>query len=99
MGHSARVGIPPPTLFQKREKDGAPASSLVEAKRPTQAKIGLLWAPAFKSAAHPGRALTVREFGALSDLDNVTVRITDVAARLAVLGYRFRDEFGSSTFP
>ena len=42
---------------------------------------------------------TVLEVGALSDLDNISVRIADVAARLAVLGYRFRDEFGSSTFP
>ena len=45
------------------------------------------------------RTLTVREIGALSDLDNVTVRIADVAANLAVLGYRLRDELGSSTFP
>src|ERR1700691_4692599 len=46
-----------------------------------------------------GRALTVLELGALSDLDDITVRIADVAANLAVLWYRFRDEFGSSTFP
>jgi hypothetical protein len=52
-----------------------------------------------KSAPRPGRALTVREVGALSDFDNVTVRIADVAAYLAVLGYRLRDELGSSTFP
>src|ERR1700688_3319109 len=45
------------------------------------------------------RALTVLELGALSDLDNITVRIADVAANLAVLGNRFRDELGSSTFP
>jgi hypothetical protein len=38
------------------------------------------------TASHPCRALTVPEFRlALSDLDNVTVRIADVAARLAVL--------------
>ena len=92
-------GILYPTLFQKREKDGAPASSLVEAKRPTQAKIGLLWALAFKSASHAGRALTVREIGALSHLDNITIRIADVTARLAVLGDRLGDELGSSTFP
>src|ERR1700720_4381230 len=47
----------------------------------------------------PGRALTVRELGALSDFDDITVRIADVAAYLAVLGDRLRDEFGSSTFP
>ena len=46
-----------------------------------------------------GRALTVLERGALSDLDNVTVRIADVAANLAILGYWRRDELGSSTFP
>src|SRR5208283_4623949 len=33
------------------------------------------------------------------DLDNVTVRIADVAANLAVLGYWLRDELGPSTFP
>jgi hypothetical protein len=36
------------------------------------------------------QALTVLEIGALSDLDDVTVRIADVAANLAVLGNRFR---------
>src|SRR5690349_15501327 len=43
--------------------------------------------------------LTVFELGALSDLDNVTVRITDVTANLAVLGYWLREEFGSSALP
>src|ERR1700733_2691878 len=52
-----------------------------------------------KSESHRGRALTVREVGALPDLDNVTVRIADVAANLAVLGYGLCDELGSSTFP
>src|ERR1700733_13637553 len=47
----------------------------------------------------PGRSSTVRQVGALSDLDNISVRIADVAARLAVLGNRLRDELGSSTFP
>jgi hypothetical protein len=47
----------------------------------------------------PGRGSTVREVGALSDLDNISVRIADVAARLAVLGDRLRDELRSSTFP
>src|SRR5580704_5338832 len=46
-----------------------------------------------------GRASPVLEVGALSDLDNVSVRIADVAANLAVLGNRFREELGSSTFP
>jgi hypothetical protein len=47
----------------------------------------------------PDRELTVGEGSGLSDLDNVTVRIADVAANLAVLGDRFSDELGSSTFP
>jgi hypothetical protein len=46
-----------------------------------------------------GRALTIDLIGTLSDFDDVTVRISDVTADLAVLGYRFGDEFGSSTFP
>src|SRR5580698_2874507 len=53
----------------------------------------------FKTECHPGRALTVLELGALADLDNIAVRIADVAANLAVLGYRLRNELGSSTFP
>src|SRR5271167_3189992 len=50
---------------------------------------------------HPirGRALTVRQVGALSDFDDIAVRIADVAAYLAVLGDRRRDELGPSTFP
>src|ERR1700733_11328028 len=49
---------------------------------------------------HPIRqALTVFEIGALSDLDNVAVRIADVAANLAVFGYGLGEELGSSTFP
>src|SRR5579862_4571290 len=55
--------------------------------------------PRLKSALPAGRALTVREIGALSDLDNITVRIADVASNLAVLGNRFREELGSSTLP
>src|SRR3984885_7763072 len=46
-----------------------------------------------------GRASPVLKVGALSDLDDVAVRIADVAANLAVLGNRFRQELGSSTFP
>ena len=49
--------------------------------------------------AFPGRALTVLEIGALSDLDDVSVWIADVAAYLAVLGDRFRDELRSPAFP
>ena len=52
-----------------------------------------------KPASHPGRALTVREVGALSDFDDIAVGIAHVAANLAVLGYRFCDELGASTLP
>jgi hypothetical protein len=45
------------------------------------------------------QGLTVLEGGALSDLDNITVRIADVAANLAVLGDRFREKLGSPAFP
>ena len=44
-------------------------------------------------------ALTVSKVGALSDLDNITVRVADVAADLAILGDRLRNELGASTFP
>jgi len=50
-------------------------------------------------ASCPLQALAVLEAGALSDLDNVTVRIADVAANLAVLGDRSREKLGSPTFP
>ena len=50
-------------------------------------------------ASHPGLALTVCEVCALSDLDNISVRIAHVAANLAVLGNRLRDELGPSTLP
>jgi hypothetical protein len=53
-------------------------------------------------AAHdrlPPGSLTVCHVCALSDLDNISVRIADVAACLAVLGNRLRDELRSSTFP
>jgi hypothetical protein len=46
-----------------------------------------------------GRALTVCKVCALSDLDNISVRIADIAARLPVLGDRLCDELRSSTFP
>jgi len=45
------------------------------------------------------RALAVSEIGALPDLDDIAVRIADVAAYLAILGDRLRDELGSPTFP
>jgi hypothetical protein len=50
-------------------------------------------------ATPPGRALTVGEIRTLSDFDNVTVRIADVAADLAILGNRPRDELRPSAFP
>src|SRR5579863_6971423 len=47
-----------------------------------------------------GRALAVGEVRlALSDLDDIAVGIADVAARLAVLFLRLRDELGASTLP
>jgi hypothetical protein len=53
------------------------------------------------SVGHSARGVRAAglKLGALSDLDNVAVGIADVAARLAVLRYRFRDELRSSTFP
>jgi hypothetical protein len=52
----------------------------------------------------PGRvsadgALAVREIGALSDFDDITVRIADVTANLAVLGNRLGNELSASAFP
>jgi hypothetical protein len=55
--------------------------------------------PSKHPSLNPGRALTVCKIGTLSDFDNVTVRIADVAPYLAILGYRLGDEFGTSTFP
>jgi hypothetical protein len=46
------------------------------------------------------KALTIPEFRlALSDFDNVAVRIPNIATPLAVLVQWFCDELGSSTFP
>jgi hypothetical protein len=42
--------------------------------------------------------LPVGKLCALSGFDNITVRITDVAADLAILGDRFCDELGPSGF-
>ncbi len=55
--------------------------------------------PALPGRAFMGRALTVSEVCALSDLDNISVRIADVAPGLAVLGDRRRDELRSPAFP
>ncbi len=52
-----------------------------------------------KKTDHPSPALTVCKVCALSDLDNISVRVADIAARLAVLRDRLRDELRSSTFP
>lgn len=48
---------------------------------------------------HQGRASTVSEICALSHLDNITVRIADIAAYLSVLGNWLRDELRSPAFP
>jgi hypothetical protein len=45
------------------------------------------------------RALTVRKVRALSDLDDIAIRIAHVAANLAVFGDWLGDELGSSTSP
>src|SRR5215831_15973507 len=51
-------------------------------------------------AFQSGTALAVGELRlALSDLDNVAVRIADVAAPLTVLVERLRDELGAPTLP
>ena len=72
---------------------------LVHAGSVTDLPLGVWPVCARLAASRPGRALTVREVGALSDFDDIAVRIADVAADLAVLGDRLRDELGSSTFP
>ena len=53
----------------------------------------------FRRAAPEGRELSVSKVCALSDLDNISIRVADVAARLAVLWDRRRDELRSSTRP
>src|SRR5271169_1623759 len=53
----------------------------------------------FQFASRPRRTLTELQRGALSDLDDVTIRIADVTAYLAILGDRLRDELGSPAFP
>ena len=52
-----------------------------------------------RHASHPNRASAVSKVGALSDLDDIAVRIAHVATDFAVLGYGPGDELGSSTFP
>ena len=55
---------------------------------------------ALKFASRSGRASAVREVGlTLSDLDDVAIRVADIAARLAVLILRLGDELGAPTFP
>ena len=62
-------------------------------------RVGLCASLGTMRMLFPGRASAVLEGSALSDLDNITIRIADVAARLAVLGDRLSDELRSSTFP
>ena len=47
----------------------------------------------------PGQASTVLKICALADLDDVAVRIADVAADLAVFGVRRGEELGASALP
>jgi hypothetical protein len=46
-----------------------------------------------------GSISALRDVGALSDLDDISVGIADVAANLAVLSDRLCDELRTSTFP
>src|SRR5277367_1588973 len=57
------------------------------------------WAHYLRTIAYSGSRSTVCEPDTLSDLDNVSVGIADVAARLAGLGDRLGDELRSSTSP
>jgi hypothetical protein len=49
--------------------------------------------------SQPGRGSAVGEIGALAYLDNVAIRVADVATYLAVLRDWLRDEHGSSALP
>src|SRR5579864_80153 len=64
-----------------------------------QGKIGRSATMRRRVRIPPARLLTVGEGRALPDLDDVAVRIADVAAYLAVFRYWFCDELGSATFP
>src|SRR3954468_9293367 len=87
----------------------APTCSRLDRDR-TRARHGAgLWPAGDEGGPRPGcrpawsdrsRPSPVREFRlALSDLDHVTVRVADVASRLAVFVLWLRDERGSSAFP
>src|SRR4051812_15945129 len=103
--HSHSVSLAARPLPENVDKRKNPISRIVQVRLLFNCgRAGLYrsrqWATqAFKSSSHPGRSLTVLHIGALSDLDNVTIRIADIAACLAVLGDRLSDEFGASTFP
>jgi hypothetical protein len=75
-----------------------PGPRLCELKQISYAKL-VLFPPGAVRIVFPGQASTVLQVGALSDLDDISVRIADVAANLSVLGDRLCDELRSPTFP
>lgn len=73
------------SAFQDQERD----------KHPSVRPMSQINAKALTNTA----ALTVRLICALSDLNDVPVRVADVATNLTVLGDWFRDELGPATLP
>ena len=84
---------------QSRIGRSATTKSPHQRNDPYESSSCAVWSGTLILAFDPGRALTVCEISALSDFDNVTVKIADVASDLAVLGDRSRDELRSATFP
>src|SRR5579862_3312061 len=95
-----------PNLPEPRPQQ--PSSLRLPAPRRTRRKLKSPWwskcralreGPWPIANIHPRRALAVLERRALSDLDDVAIRIADIAANLAVLGNRRREELRSPAFP
>jgi len=104
----SRFGNTETTLLMREEVDG------VGAALPTHAMKLHEWGtpimglnsgmghppPELRLDSRIGRpASAVGKICALTNLDDVAVRIADVAADFAVFGERLGDEFGSSTLP
>ena len=104
----SRFGNTETTLLMREEVDG------VGAALPTHAMKLHEWGtpimglnsgmghppPELRLDSRIGRpASAVGKICALTNLDDVAVRIADVAADLAVFGQRLGDELGSSAFP
>src|SRR3954452_2971282 len=88
-------GFAPMCSRLDRDRTRAPPGARVASGRRGRTTSGCR--PAWSDPSGPS---TVREFRlTLSDLDHVTVRVADVAARLAVFVLRLRDELGPSAFP